>query len=67
MSPRILRRPEPSAASALTRLFDDGAPDLRTRLLVIYAGLAALNLGAWLWALAAFHDRSALLGVALVV
>ncbi|HEY5211131.1 MAG TPA: hypothetical protein VIJ42_16955 [Stellaceae bacterium] len=29
--------------------------------------MAVLNIGAWLWALAAFHDRPALLGVALVI
>ena len=52
---------------ALKRLFDESAPELRTRLLFIYSVLAVLNVGAWIWALAAFHDRPALLSVAFVV
>jgi high-affinity nickel-transport protein len=39
----------------------------RARLAVIYGLLAVFNVGAWLWAIAAFHDRPALLGMALVV
>ncbi len=51
----------------LKRLLDESAPDLRGRLVTIYAVLIALNLGAWLWALLSFYDKPALLGVALVV
>jgi len=51
----------------LKQLYDHSAPDLRARLLTIYAVLAALNIGAWLWALIAFHDQPALLGVALLI
>jgi high-affinity nickel-transport protein len=48
-------------------LFDKNAPDLRRRLIAIYAVLAALNLGGWLWAFLAFRNEPALLGVALVI
>ena len=51
----------------LKRLYGQSAPELRARLLTIYAVLAALNIGAWLWALVAFHDQPALLGVALLI
>ncbi|MDR6292601.1 MULTISPECIES: HoxN/HupN/NixA family nickel/cobalt transporter [Inquilinus] len=51
----------------IKRLLDESAPDLRGRLVTIYAVLIALNLGAWLWALLSFYDKPALLGVALVV
>jgi nickel/cobalt transporter (NiCoT) family protein len=40
---------------------------INLRLVVICGILAVLNLGAWLWAFAAFRDHPALLGVALVV
>jgi high-affinity nickel-transport protein len=49
------------------RLFGEGAPDLKARLVAIYGVLAVLNIGTWLWALAAFHNKPALLGVALVI
>ncbi|THD56342.1 hypothetical protein, partial [Phenylobacterium sp.] len=38
----------------------------RRRLALTYGILAALNLGAWGWAIASFRDRPVLLGVALV-
>lgn len=45
----------------------DGQPQpLKKRLIGVYSFLAILNIGAWLWALAAFYDKPALLGVALV-
>ncbi|MGO9134371.1 MAG: HoxN/HupN/NixA family nickel/cobalt transporter [Methylovirgula sp.] len=53
--------------TSVTRLSDANAPDLKTRLAVIYSILAALNIGAWLWALVAFHEKPVLLGVALVI
>ncbi|MGH7088025.1 MAG: HoxN/HupN/NixA family nickel/cobalt transporter, partial [Stellaceae bacterium] len=52
---------------AVKHLLGGITPDLRGRLIMIYAILAFLNLGAWLWALMAFHNRPALLGVALVI
>lgn len=51
----------------IKRLFNESAPDLKARLVAIYGILAVLNVGAWLWALIAFHDRFALLGIALVI
>ena len=39
----------------------------RRRVVILYAFLALINVGAWAWALAAFHDFPALLGVAVVV
>jgi len=53
--------------TAIKRLFDESAPDVRARLVSIYLVLAVINIGAWLWAIAAFHSRPALLGVALVI
>ena len=51
----------------LWKILDDTTPDLRVRLIGIYGILAVPNIGAWLWALVAFHDRPALLGIALVI
>lgn len=51
----------------LKRLFNDSAPDLKARLVSIYSLLLVLNVGAWLWALIAFWDKTALLGIALMV
>jgi high-affinity nickel-transport protein len=51
----------------LTRLFDESAGDTRARLMAIYAVLAVLNLGAWLWALIAFRGQPAVLGIALLI
>lgn len=40
---------------------------IRKKLQLIYALLVVLNVGAWLWAVAALHTRPSLLGVALLV
>lgn len=40
---------------------------IKARLIAIYAALAVLNVGAWLWAFAAFGDRPALLGIGLLI
>ena len=53
--------------TALKQFFDESSPDLRARLVFIYAVLAVVNVGAWAWAFIAFHDRIALLGVSLVI
>jgi high-affinity nickel-transport protein len=53
--------------TSLKKLFGSGAPDLKARLIIICGSLAILNIGAWLWALIAFHDRPALIGVALLI
>jgi high-affinity nickel-transport protein len=52
---------------AIRSLFDESAPDLKARLIAIYAVLAILNVGAWIWAALAFHGSPVMLGVALVV
>ncbi len=39
----------------------------RRNLAFVYAALAVLNLGGWTWALLLFHDRPAMLGVAVLV
>jgi high-affinity nickel-transport protein len=53
--------------TAIERLLRENKREVRTRLIAIYGVLAVLNVGAWLWALASFHDNAALLGVALLV
>jgi high-affinity nickel-transport protein len=39
---------------------------VRRRVTLLFAGLAAANIGAWAWALLAFHDYPALLGTAMI-
>lgn len=53
--------------TSLKRFFDESTPDLKGRLITIYAILAVLNVGAWLWAFIAFHNSPTMLGIALVV
>ena len=53
--------------TAIRQLFEESAGEVRARLVGIYSVLAVLNVGAWIWALVAFHDRPALLGVGLVI
>jgi high-affinity nickel-transport protein len=50
----------------LNNLFDDGADNLRGRIVAIYAILFAFNITAWLWASIAFHRYPVLLGTALL-
>src|SRR6202050_911319 len=45
----------------MTRLFSGS---FRERVLGIYGLLGCANLGAWIWAFLAFHDRPVLLGTA---
>jgi len=40
------------------------ADKLRNRIIAIYGFLAAVNIGAWIWAIMAFHDKPILLGTA---
>jgi high-affinity nickel-transport protein len=47
-------------------LFSDKASGLRGRILGLYGLLILANIGAWLWALLAFHDHPVLLGTALL-
>jgi nickel/cobalt transporter (NiCoT) family protein len=47
-------------------LLNDGAENLRGRVIAIYAILAAFNVGAWLWAAVAFRNYPLLLGTSLL-
>lgn len=47
-------------------LFNDGADNLRGRIIAIYAILIPANVLAWMWALFAFRDQPVLLGTALL-
>ncbi|WP_019256657.1 HoxN/HupN/NixA family nickel/cobalt transporter, partial [Burkholderia thailandensis] len=40
--------------------------ELRSKIVGIYAMLIAFNVGAWIWAFAAFHGQPVLLGTALL-
>lgn len=51
-------------ASVFHALLKDKAGNTRTKVLAIYAVLLAFNLGAWCWALVAFHNYPVLLGTA---
>jgi high-affinity nickel-transport protein len=50
----------------LKALFDDGAANLRGRIIEIYVILLVFNAGAWFWAAIAFHHFPLLLGTALL-
>lgn len=50
----------------LAQVFSDSNGHVRTKLFGIYGMLVAINVGAWLWALAAFHQHPVLLGTALL-
>jgi high-affinity nickel-transport protein len=62
--------PQPSTTSTsldvslLRTLLTDEAGNTRTRIIAIYAVLLIFNLGAWAWALIAFHRFPVLLGTA---
>jgi high-affinity nickel-transport protein len=47
-------------------LFDDAGGDLRERIVAIYLILAAINVGAWIWAGVAFRHYPLLMGTALL-
>lgn len=50
----------------LHSLFDDAPDHLRARVICVYGILLAFNIGAWIWAVAAFHHYPVLLGTALL-
>lgn len=52
--------------SALCRIFDDSAADVRARIVAMFALLGAANAGAWALAFVAFHARPALIATALL-
>jgi nickel/cobalt transporter (NiCoT) family protein len=45
---------------------DNLSGNFRNRLTGIYSFLVAVNIGAWVWALIAFHDKPILLGTAVL-
>jgi len=47
-------------------LFEDAGGDLRERIVAIYLILAAINVGAWIWAGVAFRHYPLLMGTALL-
>ena len=52
--------------SLLKHIFNDGTADMRGKVVGIYIVLITANIGAWIWAILAFHDRPALLGTAIL-
>lgn len=50
----------------LAQVFSDSNNQVRSKLFGIYGLLIAINVGAWLWALVAFHEHPVLLGTALL-
>ena len=48
----------------LSKLFDDGTEHLTAKIVGVYALLIAFNVGAWIWAIVAFHDYPILMGTA---
>lgn len=58
--------PRPFDFAALRRVFDDNATDVRARILLMYGLLVAVNVGAWVLALATFQTRPALIATALL-
>jgi high-affinity nickel-transport protein len=50
----------------LSRFLSTSDPTLKPRLLAVYTLLVSANIGAWAWALVAFHDYPVLLGTALL-
>ena len=51
-------------ASTLRSLFNDQPGNTRAKVIAIYALLLLFNLGAWAWAVIAFHRFPVLLGTA---
>jgi len=50
----------------ITRAFDDRSPDLRHRLIGLYAVLIVANIAIWAWALLIFRNHPVRLGTALL-
>ena len=42
------------------------ASNFRSRIVGIYGFLVAVNIGAWVWAIIAFHEKPVLLGTAVL-
>ncbi len=50
--------------NSFLNVFNDGAAHLRSKITTLYTMLIAANVGAWAWAVTAFHDHPVLLGTA---
>jgi len=50
----------------LRHIFNDGTADVRGKVVGMYIFLLAANIGAWIWAIVAFHNHPVLLGTALL-
>lgn len=50
----------------LRHIFSDATADVRGKIVGIYLFLLAANIGAWVWALMAFHHHPVLLGTSLL-
>lgn len=48
----------------LNMIFDDGYGNIRHKTALMYIFLIAINIGAWIWAVMAFHSYPVLLGTA---
>ena len=59
-------KPGHSHPNAVAPSAKAGGTGVKGRVMLMYAVLVAMNAGAWLWALAAFHDHPVLLGMALL-
>jgi high-affinity nickel-transport protein len=59
-------QPEMKTWQTIRSLFDDAGGDLRERIVAIYLILAAINVGAWIWAGVAFRHYPLLMGTALL-
>ncbi|MGH7053387.1 MAG: HoxN/HupN/NixA family nickel/cobalt transporter [Stellaceae bacterium] len=56
----------PTGGRVIAYIFNEGAENMRGKVIGLYAILGAANLAAWAWALAAFRDYPVLLGMALL-
>src|ERR1700712_2466609 len=62
--PTAIPRPADRMPKLLPNFLNDGAADLRGRIIGIYGLLIAVNVAARAWGLSAFHDYPVLLGTA---
>jgi high-affinity nickel-transport protein len=66
MVPPSASDPTPFGFSALIRVLDDGAANVRAKVIALYASLIAATIVAWALALTAFATRPLLLGTAFI-
>jgi high-affinity nickel-transport protein len=60
-------RPGLGARPGIVALAAHGTRGLKVRLVTIYAVIAAISVGAWCWALVAFHAEPSLRGIAVLI